>query len=1010
MNKNSKKVVAGLATGMAVAGIVGGTFAFRQVHPVWNQTTKVATDTKQKQAKKEEITLHYRWTGTETPHIYYENVNGSGDKAISYPGIPMKKTGKDWYSYTISNAKSADIIFSAGENYETATLSREAGEWWLDQDTWYAENPDGSQEENLQLASNQQTASQQAGENETYSKENVTTVLENGTIKVGKSKITNTKDYIETYVEAQDLSAAEDASIIIHYYTGGEQVPSIYFWNGLPQDQETVWPGQPMTMEDENWYQYTFNDVNKINFLFTYGMNQTQDFTRKKGEWWYKNGKWYSKKPSDGGSTVVQPIQSEKGDFREESIYFLMTTRFYDGDSSNNVHCWDENPKTEADDPAWRGDFKGLIEKLDYIKALGFSAVWITPVVENASGLDYHGYHAMNFQKVDERYLSDDVSYQTLINEVHKRGMKLVQDVVFNHTGNFGETNLAPMFEKDPTVEGGYGTINCMKLADNTLLPSNYNDSSNFKDTNAFGTWQYQVRLALLKDTQNPIHEGQKNDPKSFYHRFGNRFAWDFYTVQLGQMAGDCVDLNTENPIVAKYITDSYSKYINMGVDAFRVDTVKHISRLTFNNAILPELQAVGGKDFFMFGEVCTKSSQIWYRGETPALSSPFYTWKESKDYNWVYYDETTEDTYNKYAAEAPEKVYSDFKTDQDYFDWRLNREIELGLPHGLNMVSAEENYNDNANDVRGEKVKEAGAAQSAQPVSDNAFLQGNDYHTPDASMASGLNVIDFPMHWNFKNAESAFRSTIGNYDYVNNKVINTSDTAGGDYSYNDATWNVTYVDSHDFAPDGTQAGFERRYNEGEEAWAENLCLLFTFRGIPCIYYGSEIEFQAGKEIDKGASVVLADTGRAYYGKHLEGEVKASDFGVYEASGNVKETLEAPLSKQLIRLNKIRRAVPALQKGQYSLGNIEYTNIAFKRRYTDDKVDSFVCVSITGSATFKEIPNGTYVDVVTGDTKEVNNGTLQIAASGKGNMRAYVLSTDKTEAPGKVGADTAYLK
>ena len=88
---------------------------------------------------------------------------------------------------------------------------------------------------------------------------------------------------------------------------------------------------------------------------------------------------------------------------------------------------------------------------------------------------------------------------------------------------------------------------------------SNYNDSSNFKDTNAFGTWQYQVRLALLKDTQNPIHEGQKNDPKSFYHRFGNGFAWDFYTVQLGQMAGDCVDLNTENPIVAKYITDRFT-------------------------------------------------------------------------------------------------------------------------------------------------------------------------------------------------------------------------------------------------------------------------------------------------------------------------------------------------------------------------------------------------------------------------------------------------------------------
>ena len=92
---------------------------------------------------------------------------------------------------------------------------------------------------------------------------------------------------------AQDLSAADDASIIIHYYTGGSEVPSIYYWNGLPVDQETVWPGQPMTYEDENWSQYTFKDTNKINFLFTVGMNQSKDLTCKKGEWWYKDGKLY---------------------------------------------------------------------------------------------------------------------------------------------------------------------------------------------------------------------------------------------------------------------------------------------------------------------------------------------------------------------------------------------------------------------------------------------------------------------------------------------------------------------------------------------------------------------------------------------------------------------------------------------------------------------------------------------------------------------------------------------
>lgn len=89
-------------------------------------------------------------------------------------------------------------------------------------------------------------------------------------------------------------------------------------------------------------------------------------------------------------------------DFRDESIYFVITTRFYDGDPGNNAQCWDA-PASMHGDPAWRGDFKGLIEKLDYIKALGFTAIWVTPVVENASGFDYHGYHASNFSKVDHR-------------------------------------------------------------------------------------------------------------------------------------------------------------------------------------------------------------------------------------------------------------------------------------------------------------------------------------------------------------------------------------------------------------------------------------------------------------------------------------------------------------------------------------------------------------------------------------------------------------------------------
>ena len=121
-----------------------------------------------------------------------------------------------------------------------------------------------------------------------------------------------------------------------------------------------------MTSEGNNWYRYTFSGKTKINMLFVKNGVQSAELTRETGEWWYKNNRWYSKDPAQADSY-------ERVDMREDSIYFVMTTRFYDGDSSNNVHCWDDGNANNPDsDKAWRGDFKGLIERLDYIKALGF--------------------------------------------------------------------------------------------------------------------------------------------------------------------------------------------------------------------------------------------------------------------------------------------------------------------------------------------------------------------------------------------------------------------------------------------------------------------------------------------------------------------------------------------------------------------------------------------------------------------------------------------------------------
>ena len=374
-----------------------------------------------------------------------------------------------------------------------------------------------------------------------------------------------------------------------------------------------------------------------------------------------------------------------------------------------------------------------------------------------------------------------------------------------------------------------------------------------------------------------------------------------------------------------------------MGVDSVRLDTEKHINRWTLNSAYFPAFTSIDG--FYIFGEVCAR----WHGAfnESGCSDSPFfYTWKET-DSKWQNNWSTT--------------------------DWQAN------YTNAMNHFNA---YTDKSTDL----------------ASDNAFLNGNDYHTPDYSQANGTGVIDFGMHWAYTTAEQAYRVGLEEDKY-----------------FNDSTWNVVYVDSHDYSPDSSQ---KVRYNGGTDAWAENLSLMFTFRGIPCLYYGSEVEFQAGQVIDVGPNAPLASTGRAYFGDYLEGDVTATDFSEYTASGTVADTLSNPLSKHIQRLNQIRRAIPALQKGQYSTQGVT-GNMAYKRGYTDAETGekSFVCVTVTGSASFTGIPNGTYIDAVTGTTKTVTNGTLSIDAPGKGNIRAYVLCDNGyTGISGKIGTDGTYLK
>ena len=629
---------------------------------------------------------------------------------------------------------------------------------------------------------------------------------------------------------------------------------------------------------------------------------------------------------------------SNRTDFRDESIYFMMTTRFYDGDPSNNVLCWDnQEAQKSTKDPCWRGDFQGVIDKLDYIKALGFTAIWITPVVQNASGYDYHGYHASDFSKVDCRYQSGDgkksgdVMFQELIDKAHAKGIKIILDIVLNHTGNFGEEHFCKEFDRDTRLRN-QADINACMIPNLETLGSDY--------PGLLPGYQYQRRLAMMKNT-----DGQNHDTHNYWHHFGN-FNWDLPNRWWAQIAGDCVDLNTENNTVAEYLINCYGNFIKMGVDGFRIDTSGHISRLTFCKQFIPQFAALGKQyedkrlnkaPFFMYGEVCARFGSVQYRGQDN-LSPYYYTWK------------------------APKDLMDGFDGSQSYWDTQEIYDSGTGYDAKLMPLCEKDNAD--------------------SPESNNTFMLNGAWHEPDYSQSSGFNVIDFPLHYNFSSAGSAYGLA-----------------KSGDMKYNDATFNVVYVDSHDYGP---QPSDGIRFSGSNAQWAENLSLMFTFRGIPCLYYGSEVGFRRGSVIDKGPNGPLSNTGRAYFGGYITGDVEASDFGEYKASGNVEATLNHDLAQHLIRLNKIRQAVPALRKGQWTDDGCTPAKggIAFKRAYKD----SYALVALNGGATFTDCPAGTYTDLVTGKTYTGPTITVD-APSNQGQVRVLV----KDWKGGKLIDDGAFI-
>ncbi|HEY8241340.1 MAG TPA: alpha-amylase family glycosyl hydrolase, partial [Kiritimatiellia bacterium] len=129
------------------------------------------------------------------------------------------------------------------------------------------------------------------------------------------------------------------------------------------------------------------------------------------------------------------PRFASPDDWRDQNIYFIFMDRFFDGDPANNNVDPEQSYNPTNSRGIHGGDFKGIERKLDYIRALGANAIWITPIPKNVGSSSYHGYGAHDFNAVAPHW-GTQADLSNMVASAHAKGIRVVLDIVANHAGN----------------------------------------------------------------------------------------------------------------------------------------------------------------------------------------------------------------------------------------------------------------------------------------------------------------------------------------------------------------------------------------------------------------------------------------------------------------------------------------------------------------------------------------------------------------------------------------------
>ena len=306
-----------------------------------------------------------------------------------------------------------------------------------------------------------------------------------------------------------------------------------------------------------------------------------------------------------------------------ETIYFVLPDRFENGDTANDCGGLKGDRLSTGFDPATKsfyhgGDLKGLTARLDYVKALGTTAIWVGPVFKNkpvqgAPGQEtagFHGYWITDFTRVDPHF-GTNAEFMAFVDAAHARGMKVYMDIIANHTADviqYREQGVPFPYRSRadyPYSRKGGAAINPGFAGDTDSAAANFAHLTDpaFAYTPFVSAAEAHVKVP-----------DWLNDPIWYHNRGNSTFTGE--SSRFGDFAG-LDDLFTESPRVREGMIAIYAKWIeNFGIDGYRIDTARHVDPgfwQAFIPAMLQTAKARGIPHFAIFGEVARETPDNGY-------------------------------------------------------------------------------------------------------------------------------------------------------------------------------------------------------------------------------------------------------------------------------------------------------------------------------------------------------------------------------------------------------------